>query len=163
MTTELPDAAVDSTRSHRALAHPMRHRLLIALRGEPATISQLARRLEVRKGSVAHHLNVLVEAGMVRQAQTKLVRGGIEQYYEPAVDKILTREDDAPTTSALLAAVATEITTSPDPLLHLRHVRLSAEQASDLRATLEAILADPPAPGPDDRMYGILVGMYQRR
>lgn len=140
----------------------MRHRLLIALRGEAATISQLARRLDVRKGSIAHHLNVLVDAGMVRQAHTKLVRGGVEQYYEPAVAKIVTRLDDAPTTSALLAAVATEITTSPDPLLHLRHVRLSAEQATNLRAALEAIIADPPTPGPHDPMYGILVGMYQR-
>lgn len=157
----LPDLEIDSPGSHRALAHPMRHRLLMALRGEPATISQLARRLEVRKGSVAHHLGVLVSAGMVRASEARQVRGGTEQYYEPAVRRIVTRDDDTESTAAMLSAVAASLAADDDPLLHLRHVRLTAKQAAALRAALEAIVDDA-ADVPGQPTYGVLVGLYRR-
>ncbi len=46
------------------MGHPLRQRLLFLL-GEPATISQLASRLDLAKGSIAHHLKVLRDAGAV--------------------------------------------------------------------------------------------------
>jgi D-serine deaminase-like pyridoxal phosphate-dependent protein len=62
----------------------MRHRLLFALAQGEATISQLAVALGSNKGNVAHHLKVLVGAGLVRPAATRAVRGGTEQYYRRA-------------------------------------------------------------------------------
>jgi DNA-binding transcriptional ArsR family regulator len=153
---------IDSAVHHRALAHPMRHRLLISLRGEPATISQLARRLDVRKGSVAHHLDVLVEAGLARAAGTRHVRGGTEQYYELTVGPIVTDEDDAVSTTAMLTAVAGEVASDPDALLHLRHVRLTDVQLAALRAALDTIVGQTPTTA-DAPTYGVLVGLYRRR
>lgn len=149
-----------SPEAHRALANPMRHRLLMALRGEPATISQLARRLDVRKGSVAHHLKVLVAAGMARPSESRQVRGGTEQYYELAIGAVR-GPDDPEATAAMLSAVATSVAADPDPLLHLRHVRLSAAQAAALRAELERIVEEVPSE-PDAPTYGVLVSLYRR-
>jgi DNA-binding transcriptional ArsR family regulator len=159
VNAELPDLDLDlDLGSHRALSHPARHRLLMALRDEPGTTSGLARRLGLAKGSVAHHLGVLVAAGMVRLGSTRPVRGGTEQYYEIAVGRI--RGGNPEASAAMLAAVALAVATDPDPLLHLRHVRLSAGQVKRLSEALEAIVAD--APDSDGgQLHGVLVGLYR--
>ncbi|WP_353650102.1 winged helix-turn-helix domain-containing protein [Nakamurella sp. A5-74] len=156
------DNTVTDLDRHRALAHPLRHRVLMALRSEQGTISGLARRLQVHKGSIAHHLAVLVEAGMVRPAARRQVRGGTEQYYEIAVGAIRTSDPDA--TTAMLTAVAAQVTTADraagdDVLLHLRHVRLTEEQALRVRAALEGIVDELPI-SPGGRTHGVLVSLY---
>lgn len=155
MSDDLPEFDAGS---HRALAHPMRHRLLMALRAEPATISGLARRLDVHKGSVAHHLSVLVDAAMVRPSQRRQVRGGTEQYYEIAVGRITVSDPGA--TTSMLTAVAAQVAAADDPLLHLRHLRLSDDQAARLRAMLEAIVEEA-ATAEQGRTYGVLVALYE--
>src|SRR5262249_45579772 len=77
-------AAISSPAQFKALGHPMRHRLLFALGREDATISQLATMLGSNKGNIAHHLKVLVDAGLVQPTGTRKVRGGTEQYYSRA-------------------------------------------------------------------------------
>src|SRR3712207_642159 len=76
---EVSDAA-----QYKALGHPLRHRLLFALGQQPATISQLAKVLDQRKGNIAHHLDVLYAAQLVEIAETRTVRGGTEHYYRRA-------------------------------------------------------------------------------
>ncbi len=46
------------------MGHPTRHRLLLELGQDGATISQLANRMQSNKGSTSYHLNVLVQAGL---------------------------------------------------------------------------------------------------
>ena len=59
-------ARIATPEQFRALGHPMRHRLLLALGQGEATISQLAAALGSNKGNIAHHLKVLTAAGLVR-------------------------------------------------------------------------------------------------
>ena len=146
----------------KALAHPFRHRLLFALGSGPATISQLATGLGAAKGTVAHHLKVLTEAGMVRVAHTRQVRGGTEQYHERAFRRLVGETGDAGATSALLGAVAEELAGDPDPLLHLRHLRLTPAQAERLRSTLDALVGEAEEAGVDQPRYGVLVSLYRR-
>ncbi|MET8909231.1 ArsR family transcriptional regulator [Micromonospora sp. NPDC004551] len=146
----------------KALAHPFRHRLLFALGSGPATISQLATGLGAAKGTVAHHLKVLTEAGMVRTAHTRQVRGGTEQYHERAFRRLTGETVDAGATSAMFGAVAEELAGDPDPLLHLRHLRLTPAQAQRLRATLDALVGEAEEAAPDQPRYGVLVSLYRR-
>ncbi|MFG1953654.1 ArsR/SmtB family transcription factor [Micromonospora sp. NPDC048830] len=163
MTDEIAEALEARTPAHfRALAHPFRHRLLFALGSGPATISQLATRLGAGKGTVAHHLKVLTEAGMARIAHTRQVRGGTEQYHERSYRRLVGGAGNSDTTTALLHAVAEELTGDPDPLLHLRHLRLTPAQAQRLRATLDDLVADAEEAGPDEPRYGVLVGLYRQ-
>ncbi|MFJ8595618.1 ArsR/SmtB family transcription factor [Streptomyces sp. NPDC093598] len=56
-------------RSLRGLAHPLRMRLLTALRrGGPATASQLAEKLGESSGATSYHLRQLAEYGFVEDA-----------------------------------------------------------------------------------------------
>ena len=142
----------------------MRHRLLNSLRANPATISQLARQLQARKGSIAHHLSVLVAAGMVRPAVAqRQVRGGTEKYFEVAVGPIVVPDDDRESVSALLTAVTPEFLADDSALLHLRHLHLSEHQALQLRTALDAIVTEPSGGGGGESTFGILVGMYRHR
>ncbi|MFE9653134.1 ArsR/SmtB family transcription factor [Micromonospora sp. NPDC006431] len=163
MTDEIPEALqVRTPAQFKALAHPFRHRLLFALGSGPATISQLATGLGTAKGTVAHHLKVLTEAGMVRPAHTRQVRGGTEQYHERSYRRLVGETVDSETTAAMLGAVADELAGDPDPLLHLRHLRLTPEQAHRLRATLDDLVGDAEEAAPDQPRYGVLVALYRR-
>ncbi|MDI3421268.1 ArsR/SmtB family transcription factor [Streptomyces luteolus] len=55
-------------RSLRGLAHPLRVRLMVALREGPATASQLADRLGESSGATSYHLRQLAAYGFVEDA-----------------------------------------------------------------------------------------------
>jgi DNA-binding transcriptional ArsR family regulator len=145
----------------KALGHPMRHRLLLALGQGQATISQLAAALGSNKGNIAHHLRVLTAAGLARPAGTRQVRGGTERYYRRAASRL--EYDDAETTAVAFRALAAEIAAAePDPLLVLRSIRLTAEHARQLHETLRNI-AHQDEDGGDHPHYGLLLGLYKPR
>ncbi len=164
--SQQPDESVqriDTPRQHSALAHPLRQRLLFALSRRPSTISRLAAQLGVNKGSVSHHLKVLCEAGLVRDAGTRQVRGGTEKYYRRAAERLLVDEPQAEGTAAMLGAVAQELDRSPvDHLLTLRHLRLGPAKAARLAEAL-ARLADETEEDPEgEPVHGLLVAFYQQ-
>ena len=152
-----------STPEHfKALAHPLRQRLVFAL-AEPATISQLAAALDTNKGNVAHHLRVLREAGLVRPAGTRHVRGGTEHYYQRAAPAFrVSGQGYGQNLPVTFRAIADEIAAAePDPFLVLRHLRLSPAQAEHIRLTLTAIAHDTEEAGPGKPRYGLLLGFYR--
>jgi len=152
-------AQVTTPEQFKALGHPMRHRLLFALAQGEATISQLAAALGSNKGNVAHHLKVLADAGLIRPAATRTVRGGTEQYYRRASPGL--RYDDAATTQTAFRALAAEIAAAqPEPFLVLRTLRLAPVHAEQLTATLRD-LAGQADDGTDQPRYGLLLGLYQ--
>ena len=151
--------AVTTPEQFKALGHPMRHRLLFALAQGEATISQLAAALGSNKGNVAHHLRVLADAGLVRPAATRTVRGGTEQYYRRASRGL--RYDDAATTQTAFRALAAEIAAAqPEPFLVLRTLSLTPAHAEQLIATLRD-LAGQADDGDGQPRYGLLLGLYQ--
>jgi DNA-binding transcriptional ArsR family regulator len=153
------DAAISSPAQFKALGHPMRHRLLFALGRDDATISQLATMLGSNKGNIAHHLKVLVDAGLVQPTGTRKVRGGTEQYYRNAFRR-LAFGDVAVTETAFQALAAEIAAAEPDPFLILRNLRLTPGHAEELTATLQA-LADHTDDGGDQPRYGLLLGLYR--
>jgi DNA-binding transcriptional ArsR family regulator len=150
---------------YRALSHPARHRLLYALGQAPATISQLAVALDSKKGSVAHHLKVLREAGLVAVTQTRQVRGGTEQYYQRTARRLVVRDDTGgEQTAVLLRAVAGELAgATAEPVLTLRNLRLTEAQAGKLARTLTELADGLQDAGPGEPRYGLLVGLWRPR
>ncbi|MFI6085735.1 ArsR/SmtB family transcription factor [Streptomyces sp. NPDC051217] len=146
-----------------ALAHPLRQRLLFALGHQPATIRQLAARLDAKKGNVAHHLKVLREAGLVHVAETRQVRGGTEQYYQRTARRMVVAEPQAAGTAAMLAAVAQELDRSPaETHLTLRHLRLSSAKARELGEALAKLVDETEGNAQDQPVHGVLVALYQQ-
>ncbi|MGR4877977.1 ArsR/SmtB family transcription factor [Streptomyces sp. LARHCF249] len=146
-----------------ALAHPLRQRLLFALGQRPATIRGLAAQLDAKKGNVAHHLKVLREAGLVRIAETRQVRGGTEQYYQRTARHMVVAEPQAAGTAAMLAAVAQELDRSPaETLLTLRHLHLSPTKARELGEALAQLVDEADEDAEDRPVHGVLVALYQQ-
>ena len=128
-----------SPEQFKALGHPVRHRLVNLLRQRSATLRQLGDTLGLAKGTVAHHMGVLQDAGMVHVVETRRVRGGTEQYLG-LVHETFAFEDGALGADFLyrsaLAETLPERPGGPEKTT-LRHLWLTAEQARDLVGALE--------------------------
>ena len=69
MTTgERPGSVELDSAGLKAIAHPLRARLLAALRSDgPATATELAARFDTNSGQTSYHLRVLADAGLVEE------------------------------------------------------------------------------------------------
>jgi DNA-binding transcriptional ArsR family regulator len=65
----------------RALAHPMRVRILEALQGRTASPTELAREFLESLGVVSYHTNALLEVECIEQVRTQPKRGTVEHFY----------------------------------------------------------------------------------
>ena len=159
----MTDDPISSPEEFKALGHPLRQRMLFVLGERPATLSQLATVLDTRKGNIAHHLKVLRSAGLVEPGESRQVRGGTEQYYRRSTRRIEIADARPGPAAAMLHGVSEEFTDAPgDPLLALRHLRLTPDQAEQLHATLLALVAETPEAGEDQPRYGLLVSFYRQ-
>lgn len=151
-----------SPQQHRALAHPMRQRLLIALGERPSTVSRLATELSTNKGNVAHHVKVLLDAGLVDPHGTRTVRGGTERYYGRSSHRVVVPSaGSSASAAALVSAVAVAVADDDDPMVYLRGVRLTATQAAAVRDALIEVL-DRLVDDPDgDARYGVFASVYR--
>src|SRR5262245_5587359 len=73
-----------ATQELRALAHPLRLRLLEEFAGSPRTTMQVASAMGEPPTRLYHHVNALERAGILKLARTRQVRGTTEKYYEVA-------------------------------------------------------------------------------
>jgi DNA-binding transcriptional ArsR family regulator len=65
----------------KALAHPLRVRLLARLRERIASPSELAVEVDEPIGNVSYHVRALADLGMIELVRTAPRRGALEHYY----------------------------------------------------------------------------------
>ena len=65
----------------RAISDPLRTTILGLLHERAATVTELASAVERPKSTVAHHVNVLTRAGLLRVVRTRRVRAIDERFY----------------------------------------------------------------------------------
>ena len=75
-----PPAPEDVARL-RAIAHPLRLRMLSLLTAEAMSAAELARALDVTHANASYHLRVLSEAGEVVVDGEEKIRGGVARRY----------------------------------------------------------------------------------
>jgi|SRR5579875_2358379 len=76
----------------RALAHPLRLRMLELFAEEPRTTKQVAQLLGEPPTKLYHHANTLERVGLLRLSTTRQNRGVIEKWYEAASGTISGRQ-----------------------------------------------------------------------
>ena len=64
----------------RALADPLRATLLELLLERAASVTEMAEAVERPKSTVAYHVNLLVDTGLLRVVRTRRVRAVQERY-----------------------------------------------------------------------------------
>jgi DNA-binding transcriptional ArsR family regulator len=76
-----PLVTVAGLKAMRALAHPIRLRMVDLLHRSPESASSLARALGIRYGSAQFHLGVLAQIGVAERVGERKKRGGTEVRY----------------------------------------------------------------------------------
>jgi DNA-binding transcriptional ArsR family regulator len=77
----------------RALAHPMRVRILEALQGRTASPTELARQFGESLGVVSYHANALLDVDCIEQVRTRPKRGTVEHFYTATPRSFIGHQD----------------------------------------------------------------------
>ena len=159
MTTDDADSVpIQTDEQLRAVASHTRHRILRVLRDGPATITQIAERLGIAKGSSNHHVKVLAKAGLISVVQTRKVGGVTEQYYAMTGRRIELPEPGAGQPETLMRHALADVDAAPpneQKTIALNHARLSPEVWAEFNKRVEALMAefreltDPTQPAAD--------------
>jgi DNA-binding transcriptional ArsR family regulator len=154
----------------RALADPIRSMILDLLLERAATVTELASAIGRPKSTVAHHVAVLVDAGMLKVVRTRRVRAIDERYYGRTARLFMVGVVFKPGDVALavhannLSVAAAESLPAhrADTLRSVvRHARIPRERAREFWRQVEALLREfSSLPREGDTVYGFAVGLY---
>jgi len=93
----------------RALAHPVRLRILSLLTGTAMSAAEVARELGLTHANASYHLRLLADAGHLVDAGEEAIRGGRAKRYRYDVDGPVRMASDPAAAAQYYAAVAAEL------------------------------------------------------
>jgi DNA-binding transcriptional ArsR family regulator len=164
------DAEVSTPAQLRAMADPLRGTILDLLLERAATVSELAAAVHRPKSTVAHHVNVLVDAALLRVVRTRRVRAIDERFYGRtarlfrvgAIDQAHDRNSDVgvnPLSSA--AAEAVPAHHADELRATLRHARIPEARADEFwEQVLELAQEFAKLPRSGTTTFGFVAGLY---
>jgi DNA-binding transcriptional ArsR family regulator len=154
----------------KALGHPLRNTILGLLHERAATVTELAVALKRPKSTVAHHVKVLGEAGLVQVVRTRRVRAIEERFYGRtarmfyvAVERTAEGADMPRDFNDFEVAAGESADAFHDGKLwgFIRHARITEAQASEFWERMAELVAEfDRLPRSGDTMYGFAVGVY---
>jgi DNA-binding transcriptional ArsR family regulator len=154
----------------RALADPLRDTLLELVLERAATVTEMAKAVDRPKSTIAYHVNLLVDAGLLRVVRTRRVRAIEERYYGRVARTlyigVLSSPEDKRVAAAIngLAQAAAESVpaNAADELrCTLAHARIPIEEVRSFWAQVQELartFAQIPRAG--DQVYGFVAGLY---
>jgi DNA-binding transcriptional ArsR family regulator len=107
----------------RALAHPVRLRILSLLTGNAMSAAEVARELDLTHANASYHLRLLADSGHLLDAGEESIRGGRAKRYRYDVDGPVRMAADPAAAAQYYAAIAAEL------------VRRAGQRRPDGRAT----------------------------
>jgi DNA-binding transcriptional ArsR family regulator len=172
----VPDYDLDDTielttaEQVRAISDPLRTTILGLLHERAATVTELASAVKRPKSTVAHHVNVLAAAGLLRVVRTRRVRAIDERYYGRTARMFYVglgrRADGVPLPPDFndFEVAAKESVAAYDVgqlRAFIRHARIAEEQAAEFWDRVEQVIHEfDRLPRSGDTAYGFAVGLY---
>jgi DNA-binding transcriptional ArsR family regulator len=168
---ELADRSALSEPSQvKAIGHPLRTAILGLLHERAATVNELAIALERPKSTVAHHVKVLTEAGLLRVVRTRRVRAIEERFYGRtarmfyvAVERSAEGDTMPRDFNDFEVAARESAAAYLDGKLwgFIRHARIAETQASEFWERMAELVQEfDRLPRSGETMYGFAVGVY---
>src|SRR5215469_4495574 len=173
---QVPDYDLDETvvvtapGQLRALADPLRRTLLDLLLERAATVTEMAQAVGRPKSTIAYHVNLLVDTGLLRVVRTRRVRAIQERYYGRVARTLyigaLSRPEDKQVVAAINGLAEAAVEAAPahaaDQLrCTLVHARIPVEEVRSFWAQVQELarrFAQIPRAG--DQVYGFVAGLY---
>ena len=154
----------------RAISHPVRTAVLGLLHERAATVNELAVALGRPKSTIAHHVKVLREAGLLQVVRTRRVRAIDERFYGRtarmfyvAVERSAEGEEMPRDFNDFEVAARESGAAYTDGKLwgFIRHARISEAQASVFWERMAELVNEfDRLPRSGETMYGFAVGIY---
>jgi DNA-binding transcriptional ArsR family regulator len=154
----------------KALGHPLRNTILGLLHERAATVTELAAAVGRPKSTVAHHVNVLSEAGLLQVVRTRRVRAIEERFYGRTARMFYVAVGRGPDADELprdfndfevAAAESAEAFRDGKLWGFIRHARIAEEQASEFWERMADLVTEfDRLTRSGDTMYGFAVGVY---
>lgn len=154
----------------KAIGHPLRTTILQLLHERAATVTELAATVGRPKSTVAHHVDVLALAGLVRVVRTRKVRAIEERFYgrtarmfhvaaeRPAGAEAMPTDFNDFEVAARESASAFE---QGRLWAFIRHARISEEQASQFWDRMAALVEEfDRLPRSSETVFGFAIGVY---
>ncbi|MEN3356191.1 MAG: hypothetical protein V7637_173 [Mycobacteriales bacterium] len=172
---ELPDyelaerIIVTSPAELRAMSDPLRGTILELLLERAATVTELADALGRPKSTVAHHVKVLLDVGMLRVVRTRRVRAIDERFYGRTarlfyIGAVAPEHRTPPPWANDLAAAAEESMPAyhADTMWSIRrHARIPRARAREFWERVDAVVRDfTQIPRGGDAVFGLVVSLY---
>jgi DNA-binding transcriptional ArsR family regulator len=168
---ELADRiALTSPSQVKAISHPLRTAILGLLHERAATVTELAAALERPKSTVAHHVKVLADAGLVLVVRTRRVRAIEERFYGRTARMFYVGVEQSPEGEEMprdfndfeVAARESAVAFVDAKLWgFIRHARISEEQAAEFWERMAELVKEfDHLPRSGDTVYGFAVGVY---
>ena len=153
----------------RAVANPLRLRILRLCLHEELTNKELAQRLGKDPGSLHHHVRMLVDTGFLEPTGVRTsASGALEKPYR-ATGKSWTIDVGDPATRTdlvMIDALRDEVLDADDAdaLVSRLGLRLNDASAQELRQRLEAIIEEyAQRDDADGDLFGLFVVLHERR
>ncbi|GAA0607446.1 winged helix-turn-helix transcriptional regulator [Kribbella sandramycini] len=154
----------------RAISDPLRTTILGLLHERAATVTELATAVKRPKSTVAHHVKVLADAGILRIVRTRKVRAIEERFYGRAARMFfvgLGRQANGvplPPDFNDFEVAAEESRTAYDAgqlRSFIRHARIPEERAAEFWQAVDHLIHTfDQLPRAGDTTYGFTVGLY---
>jgi DNA-binding transcriptional ArsR family regulator len=159
-----PMIRADTPARLKAVGNPLRALILDLVLERAMTVSELAARVRKPRGTVAHHVDVLVDAGLLKVTATRRVRAIEERFYGRTAHTIMfpdaTTDGDLP----FVADARAEADLSDSSCaggFTLRHARIPAELADEFAARVMELANEfTRLPRGGDREFAFLAGIF---
>jgi DNA-binding transcriptional ArsR family regulator len=158
---------VSSPQELRAMADPLRGTILDLLLERAATVRELAAAVGRPKSTVAYHVGLLADAGMLKVVRTRRVRAIDERYYGRTARVFhvgAVRPEQATILANYLDVAAAEFAAAhQDDNLRaiMRHARIPHERAAEFwERVLELAQEFTQVPRSGPTVYGFVAGLY---
>lgn len=133
---------IDDPAGFKALANPIRLRILEELSGEGRTVKQLAKVLGTQPTKLYYHVKLLEKHDFIRVTSTRLVSGIIERRYQATassftVDHLSLSAKEAGASPAFRTALAGVLDAAKADLLGMLEARAQGESGESIRIQLQ--------------------------
>lgn len=162
-----PSVTADTPQQLKAIAEPVRGLILDLVLERAASVTDLAAALDRPKSSVAYHVDVLVDAGLLQVVRTRKVRAIDERFYGRTGRTIIVGNSPSPEGAErqnFLAQAQAEATVNEpgDMRATLRHARIPAEHADAFFERIVQLADDfTRLPRSGDTVFGLVAAVYR--
>jgi DNA-binding transcriptional ArsR family regulator len=159
------DIHADSPARLKAASDPLRMLILDLVLERGMTVSELADRIGRPRGTVAHHVDVLVDAGLLRVVRTRKVRAIEERFYGRTARTIVfpgrVSDGDLPFVADARRIADLDAPEGTPSFFTMRSVRIPADVAEEFGRRLDDLALEfSGLPRGGEREFALLLGLF---